>query len=318
MESKITSFVDAEGWERTLYAFLAEKERRSGSLRTVQGYSRMLQHFFGGLGVPPDRVTGPDVFGWAYGTGLSGKPPSQVTIGARIACLSSFYRFLIRMGAVAANPCDALERPKISPSPPKGLSADQIRRLLDVIPETPVGLRDRAIILTLTLTGRRRAEVLNLTSGDLSFEDGRCWYSYRGKGGKRGKRELPEPTFVALTLALSAYELDLAAMPPVASLWPCTGGRHEGDHERDLLRQPAPLSEGCRSTASGGSHLPALRREAPPGRRREHRGRQPLPRPLVTGCHHRVPAPARRAGGQELGEGGGGDRGVSRLLATVR
>jgi hypothetical protein len=26
----------AAGWERTLYAFLAEKERRSGSLRTVQ------------------------------------------------------------------------------------------------------------------------------------------------------------------------------------------------------------------------------------------------------------------------------------------
>ena len=31
------------GWERALYAFLVEKERRSGSLRTVQGYSRMLQ-----------------------------------------------------------------------------------------------------------------------------------------------------------------------------------------------------------------------------------------------------------------------------------
>jgi hypothetical protein len=30
------------GWERALYAFLVEKERRSGSLRTVEGYSRML------------------------------------------------------------------------------------------------------------------------------------------------------------------------------------------------------------------------------------------------------------------------------------
>ena len=26
------------GWERALYAFLAEKERRSGSRRTVEGY----------------------------------------------------------------------------------------------------------------------------------------------------------------------------------------------------------------------------------------------------------------------------------------
>ena len=29
----------AEGWQRSLYAFLAEKEQRSGSRRTVEGYS---------------------------------------------------------------------------------------------------------------------------------------------------------------------------------------------------------------------------------------------------------------------------------------
>ena len=144
METMVTGYVDAEGWERTLYAFLAEKERRSGSRRTVDGYSRMLRHCLTSIGKPPDRIVSADVFAWAYGAGLSGKPPSQVTIGARIACLSSFYRFLIRMGVVSANPCDALERPKVTPAPPKGLSAEQIRRLLDVIPDTPVGLRDRA------------------------------------------------------------------------------------------------------------------------------------------------------------------------------
>ena len=40
-------------WERTLYALLAEKERRSGSLRTVQSYSRMLRDFFGRMGKTP-------------------------------------------------------------------------------------------------------------------------------------------------------------------------------------------------------------------------------------------------------------------------
>ncbi len=94
----------ASGWGRTLYAFLAEKERRSGSLRTVQSYSRMLQHFFGSAGKAPDKVTSQDVFAWAYGTGLSGKQPGSITIGARIACLSSFYRFLIRMKVVGSNP----------------------------------------------------------------------------------------------------------------------------------------------------------------------------------------------------------------------
>jgi hypothetical protein len=48
----ITTFDNAAGWERALYAFLAEKERRSGSRRTVAGYSRMLQHFFSAVGTP--------------------------------------------------------------------------------------------------------------------------------------------------------------------------------------------------------------------------------------------------------------------------
>ena len=145
MTNQIVFYNDsASAWEKALYAFLGEKQRRSGSRRTAEGYSRMLQHFFGRLGKPPDQVASQDVFAWAHGRGLSGKEPSAVTIGARMACLSSFYKFLIRMEIVASNPCDALERPRISVSPPKGLSAEEIRRLLDAIPETrsaiwPVG-----------------------------------------------------------------------------------------------------------------------------------------------------------------------------------
>ncbi|MFQ6026965.1 MAG: tyrosine-type recombinase/integrase, partial [Dehalococcoidia bacterium] len=162
-----------------------------GSRRTVETYSRMLYQFFGILGKTPDQVTATEVFGFAHGPGLSGKKPGSVTIGARIACISSFYRFLIRMGLVSANPCDALERPKATPATPRGLTASDIQKLLAMLPDTPVGLRDRAIVLVLTLTGRRRTEVLNLTAGDLSREGDTVFYTYKGKGGKRGKRELP-------------------------------------------------------------------------------------------------------------------------------
>jgi len=212
----------AEGWERALYAFLAEKERRSGSRRTVEGYSRTLQHFFGVVGKPPDKVTSQEVFTWAYGRGLSGREPSAVTIGSRLACLSSFYRFLIRMDIVSANPCDQIERPKSSPSPPRGISAEGIRKLLSVVPNTPTGVRDRAIILTLVLTGRRRAEVFNLKVGDLIRTDG-LFYTYRGKGGKQGKRELPLPAFEAIREALAAFDKDLDTMKPEESLWPSPG-----------------------------------------------------------------------------------------------
>ena len=208
------------GWERAMYAFLVEKERRSGSQRTVQGYSRMLQDFFGRVAKSPDKVTVQEVFIWAHGKGVSGKDPSPVTIGARMACLSSFFRFLIRMDIAHTNPCDKLERPRTSPSPPRGLSAEEVRRLLAVIPDNRQGLRDRAIILTLVLTGRRRAEVFRMTVGDLSFENGICFYCYRGKGGKTGRRELPRPALDALRAALAAYGRELEHMSPHESLWP--------------------------------------------------------------------------------------------------
>jgi site-specific recombinase XerD len=238
------------GWERALYAFLAEKERRSGSRRTVEGYSRMLQHFFGAVGKPPERVTSPEVFAFAHGVGLSGRDPSAVTIGARMACVSSFYRFLIRMGLVASNPCDQLERPRVSPSPPRGLTAEDIRRLLAAIPDTPVGLRDRAIILALTLTGRRRAEVLGLKRGDISCDNGTAYYTYRGKGGKQGKRELPRPAFDAIDGALAAWGRSLATMGPGESLWPSkhangrglTSGTFYGNLRRYMRNAGLPLA----------------------------------------------------------------------------
>ena len=110
------------------------------------------------------------------------------------------------MRLVSANPCDKLERPKATPALPRGLTAADIRRLLEAIPGNPVGSRDRAIILTLTLTGRRRTEVLNLKAGDLTQDGDAVLYSYRGKGGKQGKRELPQPAVQANQSSLAALD----------------------------------------------------------------------------------------------------------------
>ena len=104
-----------------------------------------------------------DVLAWVHGIGRSGRTPSSTTIGARIACLSSFYRFLIRMVLVVSNPCDVVERPRAIQSVARGYSADEVRRLLAVAPDNIAGRRDRAIPLTLVLTGRRRAEVIGLS-----------------------------------------------------------------------------------------------------------------------------------------------------------
>ena len=209
-------------WEEAIYAFLVEKRSRSGSTRTVESYARMLWPFFRVR--TPDQVRSSDVLAYAHGIGLSGRVPTAATVGARIACLSSFYRFTIRMGLLTANPCDALERPRSILSVARGLGADEVRRLLAVVPDTVAGRRDRGLLLTFILTGRRRAEVIGLTAGDISLEGETAFYRYRGKGGKRGRRELPRPAYEALRATLGDAGLSLADMDPSASLWQAAAG----------------------------------------------------------------------------------------------
>jgi integrase len=81
------------------------------------------------------------------------------------------------------------------------------------------GRRDRALLLTFILTGRRRAEVIGLTAGDISLEGETAFYSYKGKGNKRGRRELPRPAYAALCATLNDAGLSLVTMEPEASLW---------------------------------------------------------------------------------------------------
>ena len=84
-------------WEGSLYAFLAEKQRRSGSNRTPDSYYRTLRHFFGSLHKSPDQVSPQDVFSvrsWRRPLRAVSLPP--VTVGARLSCISSFFKFLIQ------------------------------------------------------------------------------------------------------------------------------------------------------------------------------------------------------------------------------
>jgi integrase/recombinase XerC len=214
---------DAAPWERTLLAFLGEKERRSGSRPTVESYARLLWPFFERAG-SPETVAPAHVLAWAYGIGASGREPSSATVGARIAALSSFYRFCARMGVLASNPCDAVERPRTVQSVARGLNAEEVRRLLAVVPDTVAGRRDRALVLFFVLSGRRRSEVIGLIAGDISLEGETAFYSYRGKGGKRGRREFPRPAYEALCATLADAGLELASMDPATSLWQAGAG----------------------------------------------------------------------------------------------
>ena len=66
--------------------------------------------------------------------------------------------------------------------------------------------------------------MVGLTAGDISLEGETVFYAYRGKGGKRGRRELPRPAYEALCATLADAGLELGSMAKDASLWQAAAG----------------------------------------------------------------------------------------------
>ena len=66
--------------------------------------------------------------------------------------------------------------------------------------------------------------MINLTAGDIAFDDSAVFYRYTGKGGVRGRRELPSPALAAIVRSLADVGKDLSSMQPSESLWQAGAG----------------------------------------------------------------------------------------------
>ena len=227
-------------WARCAAAFLEAKARRTGSMQTREHYERTLRRFAAACGSHPARIVPTEIQAFAQGPahyrGRGGsvhvRPPTPATIARRLAVLSSFYAFAMKqivghdasgrpLSLCTYNPAAAVEGPRVDPyRQARGLSTAAARRLLAAIPrDTPIGLRDHAVLSFYLYTGRRREEVARLCWRDIeTTDDGRYLYRYRGKGGKGGLRELPRPAVRALLAYLTAIGLS-RTMRPDDPLW---------------------------------------------------------------------------------------------------
>lgn len=105
------------------------------------------------------------------------------TANRRLAVLRRFYRWAVREGIVALDPTLRLKGAKVPPRFPKTLTEAQVEALLaapDV--DTPLGLRDRAMLELLYATGLRVSELVALTMLNLSLQEGLV--RVVGKGSK--------------------------------------------------------------------------------------------------------------------------------------
>jgi integrase/recombinase XerC len=130
------------------------------------------------------------------------------TIARKLASVRAFGRFLVKRGAITANPASAIRGPKKPKPLPRALDVDDAFRLVEAPTQLPpvaarplsveesarqetLRLRDRALLELVYATGLRVAEVCGLDTFDID----RARYQTpmvvvrRGKGGK--SREVP-------------------------------------------------------------------------------------------------------------------------------
>jgi integrase/recombinase XerC len=159
---------------------------KNASAHTVKSYredlTQALEYFRGKLGnqeAQPAQLTARLLRGylaWLHEQGYA-----KTTVARRVAAVRSWCRFLCRQGTLTTNPADGLRGPRQDKKLPHFLSEADVGKLLEAPPaDTPVGVRDRAILETLYSAGLRVSELTGLNRDDLDLDSGLA--TVRGKG----------------------------------------------------------------------------------------------------------------------------------------
>ena len=140
----------------------------------------------------------------------------KASIARKLACLRSFFRHLVRIGELEANPAEEVRAPKLPKHLPRVLTKDDAGALMEFpVSQARNALRDRAILETLYSTGARVSELVEMNCDDVSRSEGLV--RVRGKGGK--ERIVPLGT-VALE-AIDAYHAQVLRRSGPLSGRPC-------------------------------------------------------------------------------------------------
>ncbi|GAB3290497.1 tyrosine recombinase XerC [Parasphingorhabdus pacifica] len=139
-----------------------------------------------------------------YGTELAaatnprtGRPLAAPTRARKLASVSSWYTFLVRAGAIDANPARDAARPRYDRqhSPTASVSESQASAILDASrghEHRTLGARCAALAMALLIDlGVRVSELCNANLGDLGQRDGVRILTVSMKGGKVRNRPIP-------------------------------------------------------------------------------------------------------------------------------
>lgn len=96
---------------------------------------------------------------------------SPRSIQRRLSALRTFFRYLVREGALQSNPADTVQAPKAEKRLPETMDADLMARLLEFRSDAQLDVRDKAIMELFYSSGLRLAELVSLNLTDLDLAD---------------------------------------------------------------------------------------------------------------------------------------------------
>ncbi|MGZ4453621.1 MAG: site-specific tyrosine recombinase XerD [Nocardioides sp.] len=116
------------------------------------------------------------------------QPLSATSAARTVVAVRGFHKFALADGMVTLDPAGAVRPPRPAKRLPKALPLSDVEAILEAAgePETPLTLRDRALLEVLYGTGARISEAVGLDVDDLDLPPSEPGGTVllRGKGGK--------------------------------------------------------------------------------------------------------------------------------------
>jgi integrase/recombinase XerC len=206
---------------------------------TLRNYRGDLSHFFRHL--EPEAIDPLDIDRQSFRRYLvrlreAGIATASVT--RKVSTIRGFYRFLVREGKLAANPLAAVSAPKRERRLPTILSRADLVALVEAADEdTPLGLRNRAILELMYAAGIRLSEIVALDLSHLDLAERRLLV--RGKGNKERIVLIGAPAERALERYLKRARGQLAAPGERALFVNRRGNRLSGRYVQEIVRRYA-------------------------------------------------------------------------------
>jgi len=119
------------------------------------------------------------------------------SIQRMLSAIRSYYRWLMREGLAEHSPALAVKAPRGPRKLPATLDVDAVARLLDIPEESPLAIRDKAIMELFYSSGLRLSELASLRWDQIDPSSGLL--TVTGKGNKT--RMVPVGSYAAAALA---------------------------------------------------------------------------------------------------------------------